>query len=820
MSADRPEDRSHPGAGDGLAPGADEVPGAPPELSISASTEIAPAAPPPGIGLRLAQVGVLLLAAALRVWRLEQNGFGNEYYTASVRSMAASWHNFLYASFDPAGFVSVDKPPLALWLQVASVKLLGFHEWAVLLPQILEGVATVWAVSHLVRRRFGEPAGLLAGLFMALTPVSVAVDRSSNTESCLALVLVLAAWALSRAAEGGRLALLLLSAALIGLGFNVKMLAAFVVIPTFALVYLLGAPLSLRRRVLDLALAGVVLAAVSAPWMVTYDLTAPERRPFVGSSRQNSMVELAFGHNAVGRFVRAGPTPRIASAAAPPVVAASPSPRNPYAGLFVRAPVGPLRLADGQLAGQVLWLLPLAAMGLIAGAFHAPSRRPPLAPAHLALILWLGWALTYAVVYSYAGGIFHFYYLSTMAPPLAGLAGIGVAGLWGFYLQGGRRALLLPAALLVTAAWQAHVELSALGWTTARLWEGPVALLSGRGGPADWLSWLHLALLGGALVNALALLAMADIATGRRTAGGLARAALVAGVLALLAAPVAWALSSVLVAGNGVLPSADLTRLISSDPDAEETAIRARSRAGRVASGRRLVGFLAANRHGERFLLATSSTRAAAPIIIETGEPVMAMGGFHGLDPILTPEALARMAEQGHVRFVMLGDLSPISRRMGGEAASRPVADWVRANGAPVDPALWRSRGSGAVTGRRSAAGGLTALRSPPPGGPRAGVGLSAGRVGAVRRRRPAGQRPSLRVHASLSRSGSAPARRAPRSGQTRTTILPTCASDSMKRIAAGSSASGNTLSISGRSRPSAKCGRMSRANPRTVSER
>ncbi|HEU5194114.1 MAG TPA: glycosyltransferase family 39 protein, partial [Methylomirabilota bacterium] len=392
--------------------------------------------------LPLGLFAVLAMAAALRLWRLDRNGFGNEYYTAGVRSMSQSWHNFLYNSFDPAGFISVDKPPVALWIQVASVKLFGFHAMSVLIPQALEGVAAVALLYHLVQRRFGAAAGLLAALFLALTPVSVAIDRSSNTDSCLVLVLLLAAWALTLAVERGSLPLLALAMALVGLGFNVKMLAAFVVLPTFALVYWLGAPVAARRRIADLALAGVVLAAVAVPWVLVYDLTAPERRPFVGSSKQNSMVELAVGHNAIGRFVRAGGAPRVASAAAPAPAAGS-GPRSPYAGLFVRAPVGPLRLADGQLAGQALWLLPLALMGLVAGSFHARHRRPPLAPAHLALILWLGWALTYAVIYSWAGGIFHLYYLSTMAPPLAALAGVGVAGLWGFYLQGGRRALLL-----------------------------------------------------------------------------------------------------------------------------------------------------------------------------------------------------------------------------------------------------------------------------------------------------------------------------------------------------------------------------------------
>src|SRR5690348_63568 len=175
---------------------------------------------------RLGLAGVLVLAAGLRLWGLTQNGFGNEYYAAAVRSMAASAHNFFYAAFDPAGFISVDKPPLALWVQVASVKLLGFQGLAVLLPQVVEGVAAVAILFHLVRRRFGAAAGLLAALLLALTPVSVAIDRSSNLDSALVLVLLLAAWALLRAAETGSLRGLVLALALIGVGFNVKMLAA------------------------------------------------------------------------------------------------------------------------------------------------------------------------------------------------------------------------------------------------------------------------------------------------------------------------------------------------------------------------------------------------------------------------------------------------------------------------------------------------------------------------------------------------------------------------------------------------------------------
>ena len=175
-------------------------------------------------------MSVLLLALGLRVWRLDQNGFDNEYYAAGVRSMLEGWHTFFYNSFDPAGFVSVDKPPLALWIQVASARLFGFSPLALLLPQVLEGVAAVAVLMHLVARRFGALAGILAGFFLALTPIAVASDRSGNTDPGLVLALLLAAWALLVAAERGRRAHLLLAMALIGVAFNVKMLAAFVVL--------------------------------------------------------------------------------------------------------------------------------------------------------------------------------------------------------------------------------------------------------------------------------------------------------------------------------------------------------------------------------------------------------------------------------------------------------------------------------------------------------------------------------------------------------------------------------------------------------------
>lgn len=626
---------------------------------------------------RAVEAAVLAVAAGLRLWRLDQNGFDNEYYAAAVRSMLGGWHTFFYNSFDPAGFVSVDKPPLALWIQVAAAKLFGFSPLALLLPQVLEGVASVAVVMHLVGRRAGAATGALAGLLLALTPIAVAVDRSGNTDSGLVLVLLLAAWALIVAAEGGHRGLLLVAMVLIGLGFNVKMLAAFVVLPTFALVYWLGAARPWRRRLADLALGGLLLAAVSLPWMIAYDLTPAAQRPFVGSSAHNSMLDLAIGHNGVGRFVRLWQTRQADQVTTPRAIASAPPPvGDGYARLFVRTPVGPLRLLGGLLAAQVLWLLPLALAGAL--TLQGGGGRPPLDPSRLLCLLWTAWALTYGAIYSYAGGIFHFYYLGTLAPALAALAALGTADLWRRYRDGGAAGVLIAGALLLTAMWQCYVHAVAL-----------------PGLADDWQRRLPIWMLAGASLSALGLLVP------RSGGGGAARGpagALVVGLASLLLIPTAWALSSVLAKGVPVIPSADIGRLRARSLASEPAA---RWRRQEAADRQALIAFLQSNRQGERFLLATPSAQLASPVIIATGAPVMAMGGFHGLDSILTPERLAALVQVRAVRFVMLGDLSIASRYMGAESAGRPLAEWVRAHGKPVDASVWGGAVASAGRGGR-----------------------------------------------------------------------------------------------------------------------
>src|SRR5437899_94965 len=205
---------------------------------------------------------ILLLAAVLRVWRLEDNGFGTTYYAAGVRSLLQGGALFFYNAFDPAGFVSLDKPPLAFWIQAAFAWVLGFSGWTIHLPQALAGVGSVAILYWLVRKPFGAAAGLIAALLLAITPVMVAIDRSNNTDSWLVFFLLLAAWAALR----GRGLALVIAMALLGVAFNVKMLAPLICGPALLAGWLFAGMLDWRRRLAWMAAAGVTLAAVSLAW--------------------------------------------------------------------------------------------------------------------------------------------------------------------------------------------------------------------------------------------------------------------------------------------------------------------------------------------------------------------------------------------------------------------------------------------------------------------------------------------------------------------------------------------------------------------------
>lgn len=580
---------------------------------------------------RLALGVILALSAGLETFRLSRIGYGNMYYAATVRSMLTSWHNFIFASYDPGGFVSVDKPPLGFWLQAASAKLFGFSGVSLLLPEALATVLSVGLLYVLVRRSWGVWAGLIAALALALTPITVVTGRNNTIDSLLVLALLAATWAMLQANRTGYLRWLLASMVLVGIGFNIKMLEAYLALPALGALYLVGTRTRSWQLIRHGLLATAVLLVVSLSWVTAVDLTPASERPYVGSSDSNSALELALGYNGVQRLLgRIGPGGRAPAGAAN-------GPRGGGGGVggaSENGSSGVLRLLDDELGPQVSWLLPLTLLGLAAGAWQTCVwRRLPLSRPQQALVLWGVWFATGATFFSIAG-FFHRYYLVTLAPSIAALAGIGVVALWRDYQRRRWRGGLLPIVLVATAATQ-------------------LFLLRDFG---DWQARLAPVVVGGCLV---AVVGLAALKLPRWRQPRRATPALVVALAALLVGPAIWGGYSVRAAANGTLPAAGPTQ----PGNGFAGGPRGGGSVGGLPGGfgergqqvdAQLLAYLQVNRGSAKFLLAVPSSMSASDIIIATGEPVMALGGFSGADPILTTDALAKLVADGTVRFFEL----------------------------------------------------------------------------------------------------------------------------------------------------------------------
>jgi 4-amino-4-deoxy-L-arabinose transferase-like glycosyltransferase len=451
-----------------------------------------------------------VVTAALYLWGLDRSGWANSFYSAAVQAGTRSWKAMFYGSFDSANFITVDKPPAALWVMDISARLFGLNSWSILVPQALEGVASVALLYSTVRRWFGTAAGLVAGLGLALTPVAALMFRYNNPDALLTLLLVASAYCLVRATEKASSRWLALAGALVGLAFLAKLLAALLVVPAFGLVYLVAAPTALRRRVIHLLGAGVALAAAGLWWPVVVTLVPSGSRPYIGGSQNNSIWNVMFGYNGFGRL-----TGNEAGSVGGGATAGS---RWGLTGLA--------RLFNGSFGGQASWLLP-AALIVGVGAWACIWRAPRTDRSRAALLLWGGWLAVTGAVFSFGQGIIHPYYTVALAPAIAALVAIGGKVLWDrretWWARGA-----LAVAVAVSGIWSAELLRRSPGWN----------------------SWLIPAVLVAALV--VVILAAAWSHLPRRATPFVAAAA----VVVMLAAPAAYTLATVDTAYAGAIPSA------------------------------------------------------------------------------------------------------------------------------------------------------------------------------------------------------------------------------------------------------------------------
>jgi 4-amino-4-deoxy-L-arabinose transferase-like glycosyltransferase len=647
----------------------------------------------------LALAGVLALSTVLNVNKLAQNGYANIFYSAGVRSMLRSWHNFVFVSFDPGGLVTVDKPPLALWVQAASAKIFGFSPLSLLLPEAIVGVLAVAALYWVMAPRFGAWAAVAGALTLAVFPSFVAVARENGVDPVLILLLILACGAGLRACETGRWRTLVGCGVLIGLAFNTKTLAAYLVVPPIALAYLVCAPGSIPRRISQIAVAALAMLVVSFAWIAFVELTPASQRPYVGSSTNNTELGLTFEYNGFGRVEgqaggpnsvvvrpgayvpaareravaaaadRAAPKPSRGTSAAPaPSVAHEPTPTLkpivtkdrekdpiPFGG-----PPRLLRLFGVGLGDQAGWMLPFALFGLLGTAllilFDHRRRMPRERP-------------------SVDEGTDADEEPTTPVPPAGRhnrrLAAMLVLGGW----------FLVEAVVLSLSKGIVHpYYVSALGpGTGAMAGAGAASFVGLARGPGTrrigglvlmacavattvvaqvvllhrehYLEWFIPLLIVGAAVGLCALLAL------RR----LALPAVACTFLLLLVAPTAYSATTWLAPAEGTFPAAGPRH----DPGPGAYGVNARDEGIDQA----LADYVSTHDPGSRWALLTVASDTASPMML-FGLDAGALGGYSGTDPAVDGPSLARLVASGQARYVLLG--GEYSLR-GGNLATRAV---------------------------------------------------------------------------------------------------------------------------------------------------
>ena len=653
--------------------------------------------------VRPALLALLVATAVLYIWGLGASGWANSFYSAAVQAGTKSWKAMFFGSSDSSNFITVDKPPAFLWPMEISARIFGLNSWSMLVPQALEGVATVGLVYLSVRRWFSAQAALLGGAVVALTPVGAMMFRYNNPDALLALLLTGATYATMRGLERAQTKWMVLAGALIGFGFITKMLQAFLILPVLAVVYLVAAPTGWWRRVWQTFLMGVSLLVAAGWWVAIVALTPAADRPYVGGSQNNSILNLIFGYNGFGRLNgnESGSVGGTGTAGS------------------MWGPTGLTRLFNSEFGNMMSWLLPGALlMGAVLLVITIRAKRTDRERA--ALLLWGGCLCGIGLTISLAQGIIHPYYTVALAPPLAGLVGISTMALWQ------RR-----------GTWVGRLGLAA-GLAATTVWG--VALL---GRSSGWFPFLHILVAVVGALGVVAILALPLLRTVPRTAIALVAvlglgAALVAplfSTVATAATPHSGAIPSVTptpaggqggpggggfggfragggfggrggfgrgTGGNfpggalpsgGTLPGGGTAPSFGGGGTAPSFGGGGFGRQGTSHFGGAGGGFLNSSTPGATltklleadasrytWVAATVNSNSAAGYQLASEDPVMAIGGFNGTDPAPSLAQFEKYVAQGKIHYFIAGGGGGGFGRGGAGDDSSLITSWVEAH--------------------------------------------------------------------------------------------------------------------------------------------
>jgi len=622
--------------------------------------------------IRPALLGLLTVTAMLYLWDLGASGWANSFYSAAAQAGSASWKAFFFGSSDSANSITVDKTPASLWVMALSVRAFGLSSWSILIPQALEGVASVGLLYLTVRRTSGAVAGLIAGAVLALTPVAALMFRFNNPDALLVLLLVAGAYFTVRATEKASVRILSLVGVLVGFGFLTKMLQALLVVPAFTLVYLLAAPTRLWTRVWHLLVAGAAMIVSAGWWVAIVSLIPAADRPYIGGSQHNSVLELTLGYNGFGRLT-GNETGSVGGGG-----------RGGFGGNggSMWGATGWNRLFGSDMGTQISWLLPSALILLAAGLWYT-RRAPRTDLGRAALVLWGGWLIVTGLVFSYAQGIIHPYYTVALAPAIGALIGAGAMLLW-------RHRDELPAMALLAAA-----VLAGAWWEYRLLDRTP-----------NWQPWLRYSILMVGVATTLLLLLASRMV--RRVGTVVALIALTGGI----AGPAAYAVSTASQPHTGSIPSAGPSGQglgggpgggprgfgggarpggtfgppangFGGNPGNAQGGIgRGIGNGGGLLNGSNpsaaVVQALKQNASKYTWVAAAVGSNSAAGYQLASQEPVMPIGGFNGSDPSPTLAEFKALVAAGKIHYFIGG--GGFGGQQGGSNDSSAIASWVASN--------------------------------------------------------------------------------------------------------------------------------------------
>ncbi|OBB21121.1 glycosyl transferase [Mycolicibacterium setense] len=586
--------------------------------------------------------------AVLYLWALGSSGWANSYYAAAAQAGTQSWKAWLFGSLDAGNAITVDKPPAAMWAMGLSGRVFGFNEFTMLLPQALMGVGAVALLYATVRRTSGPAAALIAGVALALTPVAASMFRYNNPDALLVLLLVLAAYFMVRAvgpvsgrASAGCVAL---AGCALGFAFLTKMLQAFLIVPGLALMFLVAAPAASVWKRLGTLLIGAAAMIVSSGWYIALVALWPaDSRPYIAGSTDNSLLQLAFGYNGLQRILgQEGQGPGSGPGAGGPGPGHGP---GGGANLMFGGDPGIGRMFGLSMGTEASWLLPAALIGLVA-ALWLTRRTTRTAGLRAGLLMWGGWLLVTAVVFSFMDGIIHPYYTVALAPAVAAVLGISVAELWRVR---GRLVWRLVLAVMLAGTGV---------WAFVLLERTP-----------DWLPALRWIVLIGSVLTAVALALVAH------RPGRLPAVVVVAAAIFGLGATAAYTVETVAkVHGGGPMATSGPNR---------DMGFGGPGGPGGPGFGRAddpALAELIAGADG-RWAAASVGSMMVSDLELKTGESLMAIGGFTGSDNSPTLAQFQRYVADGQVRYFL-------DRQEGGRGgppheehgSAAQITDWVKAN--------------------------------------------------------------------------------------------------------------------------------------------